>query len=270
MKVYAQEKFKTLSVKRQAQVLLDCLHLIDEKWSDLEQKYFLLQSLNRYLDCIDWLEAPVEWKPLRNIRGKILSDLHKRQVLDMVVPLERFLELTIKDEHILPVTTLDQILGAERKTLPIYFVLDHLRSGFNVGSLFRTADCLGVSHIYLVGYTPTPVDKQVQKAAMGAEAWIPYSQHDTLSEVVEILRSQNVQVLALETSDHAHNFESLSFVEPTALVVGNERFGLSQKTLESVDKCVYLPMQGLKNSMNVANLLSVVTYEVARQMRTQI
>lgn len=270
MKLYCEDKFKTLSLKRQAQILLDCLNQTDDFWSEPHQKQHLLQTLNDYLSWIDWMNAPTEWTSLRNLKGKILSHISRRQLLDLVVPLERFLELTIKDEHILPVTTQDQKIGAECKTLPVFFVLDHLRSGFNVGSLFRTADCLGVSHIYLVGYTPTAQDKQVQKTAMGAEAWIPSSQHNSIVDVIKILKKQNVQILALETSEQAQNLDCVSITGPTALVVGNERFGLSQKTLELVDQCVYLPMQGLKNSMNVANLLSVVTYEVARQMRSLV
>ncbi len=270
MKLYPEDKFKTLSAKRQAQILLDCLNHLDENWLEPKQKIQTLQYLDNYLSWIYWVDAPIQWTPLRNLRVNVLSHFSRRQFLDLVVPLERFLELSIKDEHILPVTTLDQKIGSERKTWPVFFVLDHLRSGFNVGSLFRTADCLGVSHIYLVGYTPTPQDKQVQKTAMGAETWVPFSQHNSIEDVIRILKSQNVQILALETSDQAENLDSVSIIGPTALVVGNERFGLSQKTLALVDQCIYLPMLGFKNSMNVASLLSVMTNEVTRQMRALI
>jgi len=270
MKIYDQDIFKTLPTKRQAQVLLDCLNHIDASWFDEYRRHSLLQNLDNYLNWIHWSETPRGLRPLQNLKERVLSDLTQRQLLDLIVPLERFLELSIKDDQIIPVRTQDQERGAERKTLPIFLVLDHLRSGFNVGSLYRSADCLGVSHIYLVGYTPTPSDKQVQKTALGAETWIPSSQHNSVDEVFNDLRKRNIQILALETCEQAQTLESFQVSGPTALVVGNERFGLSQKTLELVDQCVYLPMQGLKNSMNVANLLSVVTYEVARQMRAHI
>jgi 23S rRNA (guanosine2251-2'-O)-methyltransferase len=147
----------------------------------------------------------------------------------------------------------------------LVFVLDHLRSGFNVGSLFRLADCVGAEKIWLVGYTATPEQKAVQDTALGTSAWVPWQHHDDLLTVIRELQAEGYKVIALETAECAQSLFAQSLPDKLAFVVGNERFGLGPESLAFVDEVRSIPMQGLKNSLNVASALSVAAFEWGRQ-----
>jgi 23S rRNA (guanosine2251-2'-O)-methyltransferase len=252
-------QFKDMKAVRQASLLVQwlepmaALNIMTDEQGQLLKKYIqVLQPEIMLKRESFWLSLP----------QRLDQGLNQRQLLDIVVLLERFLNQSARDEDIFLASHQDQSAETKRDVLPIYFVLDHLRSAFNVGSLFRTADCLGVKHIYLVGYTPTPEDSQVQKTSMQSCNWISWSQHSNIEEVQTILKSNQVMQVGLETSAKAQKLDEAKWNGPTALFVGNERFGLDPSILSQMDRLIYVPMRGHKNSMNVANLLSLVTYQV--------
>lgn len=267
MKQYPKNKFENLGKDRQAQILLDLIYDLESHWDNESLKGGRLSLLQNYFQWACFYEE--ENSILSRLAGfefKIDANMSLRSLLDLAVPLERFLNLSIKDEHLLQVRQGDQEESA-RGTSPLYFILDHLRSAFNVGSLFRTAECFGVSYIYLVGYTPTPEDKGVQKTAMGTETMVSWSQHHHLEEVLEILAKKEISVFALETVEGSEPLQSFKAPESMAWLVGNERYGLNPAQLKNVSGCVEIPMLGQKNSLNVANSLSVATFEVIRQWK---
>ncbi len=203
-------------------------------------------------------------RKLSDLKLNISESITLRSLLDLAIPLERFLEISVKDDLVLRVKTNDS-LEIERKVFPLYFVLDHLRSAFNVGSLFRVADCMGVKHIFLIGYTPTPDDKGVRKTAMGTDQWVSWSHHHHFSDVFSILQERSCSIFALETAEASTSLYDFKANEPLALIVGNERFGLTERVLSQVDGVLSIPMMGVKNSLNVATAMSMVTSEVIRQ-----
>lgn len=262
---YSQVKFTGLSLKRKTQVVLDLIHKLEQSWESPREKDLSLKLLRDYFQWFDLHgQSDPLLKRLAPFEFQINETLSLRTLLDLAVPLERFLSLSIKDEHIIPVEEGDK-LESLRKTFPLFYVLDHLRSAFNVGSLFRSAECLGVQHIYLLGYTPTPSEHHVQKTSMGTWSSVSWSHHNHLQEVVEKLKQQNIPLVALETAKNAVPLNQFTAPSQLALLVGNERFGLSQKSLEFVDSCLSIPMMGNKNSLNVANSLSIASFEVIRQ-----
>ncbi len=267
MNQFPENKFKELSLQRKLNVMLDLIYKIEEAWPQSEQRLKLIEIFHQYFQWSDFYECDEAiLKNMAHLEFKITPDMSLRSLLDIAVPIERYLNIAIKDDHLFRVKQGDQTEG-QREVLPVYYILDHLRSAFNVGSLFRTAECLGVQHIYLVGYTPTPEDNGVQKTAMGTENQVPWSVHNHLEEVREILKRESVEIVALETAESAKPLHQFRFPEKVALLVGNERFGLADKEMSLSDHCVEIPMLGKKNSLNVANTLSIVTYEVVRQCK---
>ncbi len=137
-------------------------------------------------------------------------------------------------------------------------VLDNIRSTHNVGSIFRTSDALGVSKIYLVGYTPKPVDtfgrpaKEIAKTALGAEKTIPWEAKEGLPALIRSLRREGFQIIAIEQSPKSVDYKKVKLAQRTALIVGNEVTGISKKTLSLCDVVAEIPMLGEKESLNAS------------------
>jgi len=209
--------------------------------------------------------------------SEIPDHLHPKMTLqhfsNFIVPIERLIDRNIRDDEFL-VTTQDRPFALDKdqagstsilKRRDLYFVLDHIRSAFNVGSIFRLADSVGAQKVFLCGYTPSPQQKALQKTALGSVEFVESESNPKTEQVIEGLRKNGVFIIGLETSQNSKNLFSGTLLGPTAFVVGNERFGLDRKTLEMCDEVRSIPMFGVKNSLNVSNSLSIAAYEWSRQ-----
>lgn len=146
----------------------------------------------------------------------------------------------------------------------LYVICHDIRSAFNVGSIFRTADALGVEKIFLCGYTPTPKDEKVKKTALGAEESVGWEKCGQTWRTIEGLKKQGVFVVALEQSPKSIMHYKFRPKWPLALVLGNEVKGLPKSILDRCDAVVELPMLGEKESLNVGVAFGAVGYELRR------
>ena len=144
-------------------------------------------------------------------------------------------------------------------------LLDNIRSGLNVGSIFRSADGFGFHQVYLCGITPTPENPEVSKSAVGAMDFVKWSVHKNAVDLIEKLKKQNNKIWVMEKTKNSvpiqFEFSKLSKKQPLVLVVGNEISGVDPGILELADCLVYIPMHGQKRSFNVA-----VAFAVAAQI----
>lgn len=165
----------------------------------------------------------------------------------------------------------------------IYLVLHNIRSAYNVGAIFRTADAAGVKKIFLCGYTPCPaighrlssIDK-ISKTALGAEKTVPWEQHKQTWRLIEKLRKNKIRITAIEQAPKSVNLFSYKPKFPLALIVGHERKGLSDKILNHVDDILEIPMRGAmvrqahhprhtrrgKESLNVSVAAGIAIYQL--------
>ncbi|MCR4311528.1 MAG: TrmH family RNA methyltransferase [Candidatus Taylorbacteria bacterium] len=140
----------------------------------------------------------------------------------------------------------------------VYVVLCNIRSIHNVGSIFRTAECFGVSHVLLVGYTPTPVDrfklprKDFAKVSLGAEKNIIWSSYPTITKAITFLKGKGVQIIAVEQDEKARDYKTISVRRPIAFLLGNEVGGIPKKVLTLCDVIAEIPVYGTKESLNVS------------------
>jgi 23S rRNA (guanosine2251-2'-O)-methyltransferase len=147
-----------------------------------------------------------------------------------------------------------------------YLILENIRSAYNVGAIFRTADGAGVNKIFLVGYTPTPIDRfgrpqaEIAKTSLGACDEIPWEQFETSREVVEQLQADGFTVAAVELTEQSISLKDFFVPEKVAYIVGNEVVGVEEGTMETCDVVVSLPMLGVKESLNVATTAGIVMY----------
>ena len=151
----------------------------------------------------------------------------------------------------------------------VYVLLHNVRSLYNVGAFFRTADAVGISKLYLSGFTGAPPSKQIAKTALGAEQSVPWERVDA-EQLIEERRRDGCETAAIETVDGAIDLFDWTPRFPVLVVFGHEVDGLPRELVERCDRRVRIPMSGVKRSLNVATAGGVVLYELLRKSRTRV
>lgn len=150
--------------------------------------------------------------------------------------------------------------------MKIHIVLDNLRSAFNVGSIFRSADGAGsVERIYLCGITTDIDNPKLEKTALGALETVKSQHYDTTMEAVKELKEKNIPIYTVELTKNAKNYQKIEYPDELAIVFGHEKKGVNDEILKISDEIIYVPMRGFKKSLNVANCASIVLYELTRE-----
>jgi 23S rRNA (guanosine2251-2'-O)-methyltransferase len=150
------------------------------------------------------------------------------------------------------------------KKLDYYVVADNLRSGQNVGSIFRSADAFATSNIYLTGISPTPPNKEVLKTALGATETVSWSQHIENNSLIEFFKDNNIKIIVVEQTTHSvllHDFKPQKG-EKYALILGNEVDGVSMDFIKNADLCVEIPQAGTKHSLNVSVCAGILMWHM--------
>ena len=151
--------------------------------------------------------------------------------------------------------------------LPVCVLLDNVRSLYNVGSFFRTADAAGIERLYLCGITGKPPHKSLRKTALGSEDRVAWFHTWHAADAARTLRDRGFEVAAVETSAHAVDLFDWRPRFPVAIVFGHEVDCIQPNVLEACDTHVRIPMLGVKHSLNVATAGGVVIYELLRKYR---
>lgn len=134
----------------------------------------------------------------------------------------------------------------------ITLVAHNIRSLWNVGSFFRSADCFGAEKIILSGYTGIPPRREISKTAIGAEDWIPWEYNEDPLQSIQNLIKDGYTIVGLEITDSSVDISEYKPDGKICLLLGNEVLGLSAEMLQLCDKVVHIPMQGKKESLNVS------------------
>lgn len=152
--------------------------------------------------------------------------------------------------------------------LPLRFVLDNIRSGLNVGSVFRTSDAFRLEGVDLCGYTARPPHRDILKTALGATEHVSWQAHETSVGAIRSLQAGGVRVFALEQASGATSLQDWSpgADEQWAIVLGNEVRGCSEEVLAAVDGVLEIPQFGVKHSLNVAVAAGMVCWAAFRSM----
>jgi tRNA G18 (ribose-2'-O)-methylase SpoU len=152
--------------------------------------------------------------------------------------------------------------------LPVSILLDNVRSMYNVGAFFRTADGAGIERLFLSGITARPPKNQIRKTALGAEDRVPWESVDDPARRLRELTANGYEIAAIETSERAVDIFDWRPRFPTCVLFGHEVDGLPLPLLSLCDRHVRIPMLGLKHSLNVASAGAIVMYELLRKYRS--
>lgn len=150
----------------------------------------------------------------------------------------------------------------------VILILHDIRSNHNVGSLFRTADCVGVSEVILSGYTPSPIDKfnrpvkEIAKTALGAEKSVAWRHEKDVKKTLKKLKEEKYTIIAIEQSKNSIDYKKIKLKGSTAIILWNEVDGAPNNLLKMCDIVAEIPMKGEKESLNVSVAGAVAMFRV--------
>lgn len=171
--------------------------------------------------------------------------------------------------------TMDQLNRPEREEykgaakMPLIVVLDNIRSGLNVGAIFRTCDAFAVEEILLCGITVQPPHAEILKTSLGATESVNWIYHDNTLDAIRKLTDKSYTVIPVEQTDKSILLDDIVLIEkfPLALIFGNEMRGIDPEVLSMCENSIEIPQAGIKHSLNVATTAGIVLWECYRQFR---
>lgn len=161
-----------------------------------------------------------------------------------------------------------QVDLSKQPKLPFSIVLNNIRSLYNVGSIFRTADGAGIEKIWICGITGIPPDTQISKTALGAEKVVPWEYVRDIKTCVHNLKKLGYEIIILEQIQGAQCYQNYRpSNRPVCLIIGNETQGVDPELLNMCDVPLEIEMAGLKNSLNVTVAFGIVAYHIRNQLK---
>jgi len=159
---------------------------------------------------------------------------------------------------------------ASKRQSDVVLVLENVHDPHNIGAVLRTCDSVGVAEVFVV-YTDSNLDQETlelglqSRTSSGAYKWVKTSLFHSVSECVSELKKRNLTLLGTHLHQKAETIYKSNFVDPIAIVLGNERDGLSQDMLDSLDGNIFIPQVGMVRSLNISVACAVILYELYRQ-----
>lgn len=147
----------------------------------------------------------------------------------------------------------------------ISFCLENIRSAYNVGSIFRTADAAGIDTLFLTGTSAHPPHPRLKKTALGSTQSVSWEYHQTVSPLIQRLKEEGKTIVACELTQTSSSLFEWQLEADTCLVLGNEVDGVSDYVFEQADHHLHIPMFGEKTSLNVSVAAGIFAYELTRQ-----
>jgi tRNA G18 (ribose-2'-O)-methylase SpoU len=237
---------------------------LESQWHKEDKRILALDNLKSHLTELSELSKDAE---VLKLVHELLSSFPdcEQSLGQWLMKLERHGQMDLHDAQFL-VSTEDTDEIKREVPYRIHLVLDNLRSSFNVGSIFRTAESLGVQTIHLCGYTATPENSKTAKSALGTDDWVEWKYWEGTFDCIEHLKNEGFSLYGLETAKEAVSLSELAPSGPCALVFGNERFGLCDTVLEQMDEVVQIELHGKKNSLNVGSCAAISIYQFSQAL----
>lgn len=155
-----------------------------------------------------------------------------------------------------------------KEKLPVLLVMDNIRSGLNIGSAFRIADCFGIEGLLLCGISQQPPHREIMRSAIGAEHAVDWTYEADIVQALTQLKAEGYKIVGVEQTTDSILINEFEWdgTQPIALVMGNEVKGVSDEALPLLDACIEIPQAGTKHSLNVAVCTGIVVYEMIRRI----
>ena len=161
--------------------------------------------------------------------------------------------------------SVDEFKQADKKRVIV--ILENIRSAYNVGSVFRTADAFLIESIYVTGYTARPPHKEITKTALGAQDSVEWKYFEDTKSAIEDIKSKEYKIFAVEQAMNSISLENMNdlLIEKMAFIFGNEVSGVEQETILYCDGCIEIPQFGMKHSLNISVAAGIVLWEAVKK-----
>lgn len=156
---------------------------------------------------------------------------------------------------------LKQVLNRRQPDLTV--LTEDVHKPHNLSAIIRTCDAVGVFTVHAVNrHRDTPTFSQV---AQGSEKWVKLQDHPNIKTAIKHLQQQQHRVYAAHLSDAAIDYRQVDYTRPTAILLGTEKWGVTDEAANLVDGHIIIPMQGMVQSLNVSVANAVILFEAQRQ-----
>ena len=152
----------------------------------------------------------------------------------------------------------------DRRQPELTLLMEHVHKVHNLAAIVRTADAAGVSDVHAT-WEDQAMKIAGNKSATGSQNWVNVHSHESTPEAIQALRDQGMQIIATNLSDTAIDFREVDYTKPTAILLGQEKTGISDEALALADQDVIIPMVGMCQSLNVSVASALILYEAQRQ-----
>jgi tRNA G18 (ribose-2'-O)-methylase SpoU len=172
----------------------------------------------------------------------------------------------LKNEDLQRITT-EEFKKIEKT--PITIVIDNVRSGLNVGSIFRTADAFLIERIILCGITTTPPHKEIRKVALGSTSSVCWEYEKETIDAINKLKKLNYHIAGVEQADNSTKLNNYhKFKKPIAIIFGNEINGVAQNVIDNCDSVIEIPQFGTKHSLNISIACGIVVWDLWKKINS--
>ena len=258
---FSEKKFLAFDTSKQKKELYKLLRLIEKNYYDFQSKGKFIREFNL---CLEYL---------KNNRNTFFSNLEKisqnstlREITAKIMKFNNEMNKNEKDSDFI-IEKFDGENSHKIEKSQLIVILDNLRSAFNVGSIFRTAECSGIKKLFLSGYTPNPQNKKVKETSMGTYKFMDWDLITSTENKIKELKDLGYKIYGFETVDTAENLPEVKFTEKACFIFGNEALGIPKKILKECDVIVKIPVFGWKNSLNVGVSFAIGVYEYLKQYK---
>lgn len=253
---YSQSKFTGFSKDKQLKAILELLSVLEQNIADSEYRKELIPVI---MDCLNWSTTDIQ-KEMPHLY-KLEKAAYPQDILNIIVPILSYYNRGFVETEP-ELFRFDGLHGKPeaKPPYPIYVIMDNLRSAYNTGSIFRTAECVQAEWLFVCGITPLPIYPKVFKTAMGTSERVKWTFMAEAQEAVQFLKEKGIPIIAMETTSKAMNMFDYKPSQPVAVILGNEALGIDERVLAMADEVLYIPVLGWKNSLNVSNAFAIAAY----------
>ncbi|MDA3799825.1 MAG: RNA methyltransferase [Kiritimatiellae bacterium] len=255
------KKLQNMPQEQIGRLILKKANELDGLWEDAAKRADIIDEILTALPLL------TDYPHIQKLDRILKSADSRKAFWSFLVPLER--QFSLKNINDTDILVLEDDKQKTTHTTPAIVILDNIRSALNIGSIFRISECFSFEKIILCGYTSTPENSKIAKSAMGTHEIVDWEYQKNITNAINDLKKQGYTIYALETVEKSTPIQNVNWKSPLAIIVGNERFGITKEILSLVDEIVQIPLTGTKNSLNVSTAFSICAHEISKDKQKE-
>lgn len=150
-----------------------------------------------------------------------------------------------------------------RRQPDLTLIADRVHKPRNLAALIRNADAVGIHEIHSVN--PKEGYPHYRGTTRGSDRWVKLTCHETFQKAADTVRAKGMKIYAAHLSDKAVDYREIDYTQPCAILMGAEKYGVSEEGQELADEHIIVPMVGMVESLNVSTAAGIILVEAQHQ-----